>query len=177
MSDDSRDPYIRPEDAVIPPPPRAEARVPDGILPPPSAETPIPDGLIPPSPPETPIPEGLLSAAPVIPPPPAESAIPDAVIPPPPPEAMLPSTRRSRPKPAILTGDQPAPVAEDWAQPSVAPEAPTSGGYGALTFVIFAFLIVLLVAAIAGAVYLGTNVSFALSTDGPATVTAALWHG
>lgn len=156
MSGDSRDPYIPSEDAVVPPPP---------------AEIPIPDGLIPPPPPESAIPDA------VIPPPPSESAIPDAVIPPPPPEAMLPSTRRSRPKPAILTGDQPSPVAEDWAQPSVAPEAPTSGGYGALTFVIFAFLIVLLVAAIAGAVYLGTNVSFALATGEPAMVAVAMWHG
>ena len=156
MSGDSRDPYIPSGDAVVPPPP---------------AEIPIPDGLIPPPPSESAIPDA------VIPPPPSESAIPDAVIPPPPPEAMLPSTRRSRPKPAILTGDQPAPVAEDWSQPSVAPEAPTSGGYGALTFVIFAFLIVLLVAAIAGAVYLGTNVSFALATGEPATVAGSLWHG
>jgi hypothetical protein len=90
---------------------------------------------------------------------------------------MLPSTRRSRPKPAILTGDQPAPVAEDWAQPSVAPEAPTSGGYGALTFVIFAFLIVLLGAAIAGAVYLGTSVPFAMAPGEPGAVAAAMWHG
>lgn len=145
MSGDSRDPYIRSEDAVIPPPP-SESAIPDAV----------------------------------IPPPPAESAIPDAVIPPPPPEAMLPSTRRSRPKPAILTGDQPAPVADDWAQPSVAPEAPTSGGYGAFSVVIFAFLIVLLGAAIAGAIYLGTNVPFALSAGGSVTVaagTGVLWHG
>lgn len=141
MSGDSRDPYIRPEDAVIPPPP-PESAIPDAV----------------------------------IPPPPPESAIPDAVIPPPPPEAMLPGTRRSRPKPAILTGDQPAPVADDWAQPSVAPEEPTSGGYRALTFVIFAFLIVLLLAAVAGAIYLGTTVSFALST-GPETFAAPLQHG
>lgn len=141
MSSDSRDPHIRPEDAVIPPPPS-----------------------------ETPIPEGLIS------PPPSESAIPDAVIPPPPPEAMLPSTRRSRPKPAILTGDQPAPVADDWAQPSIAPEAPTSGGYGAFSVVIFVFLIVLLGVAIAGAVYLGTNVPFPLSAAEPGAIAGALWH-
>lgn len=144
MSSDSRDPYIRPEDAVIPPPP-PESEVPDAV----------------------------------IPPPPAESEIPDAVIPPPPPEAMLPSTRRSRPKPAILTGDHPAPVADDWAQPSVAPEVPTSGGYRALSAVIFGFLIVLLAAAIAGAVYLGTTVSFALSAGAPdvAAAAATLWRG
>lgn len=142
MSSDSRDPYIRPEDAVIPPPPAESA-----------------------------IPEGLVS------PPPSESAIPDAVIPPPPPEAMLPSTRRSRPKPAILTGDQPAPVADDWAQPSIAPEAPTSGGYGAFSVVIFVFLIVLLGAAIAGAVYLGTNVPFPLSAGEPGVITGSLWQG
>lgn len=156
MSDDSRDPYIRPEDAVIPPPP---------------PETPIPEGLISPAPSESAIPDA------VIPPPPAESAIPDAVIPPPPPEAMLPSMRRSRPKPAILTGDQPAPVADDWAQPSVAPEAPTSGGYGAFSVVIFVFLIVLLGAAIAGAVYLGTNVPFPLSAGEAGAISGPLWHG
>ncbi|MEV7799849.1 hypothetical protein AB0O14_12215 [Microbacterium foliorum] len=155
MSGDSRDPYIRSEDAVIPPPP-AESAIPDAVIPPPPAESAIPDA--------------------VIPPPPAESAIPDAVIPPPPPEAMLPSTRRSRPKPAILTGDQPAPVADDWAQPSVAPEAPTSGGYGAFSVVIFAFLIVLLGAAIAGAIYLGTNVPFALSAGEPGAIAGSLWH-
>ncbi|WP_311258035.1 hypothetical protein [Microbacterium sp. WCS2018Hpa-9] len=176
MSGDSRDPQIPSEEAVNPPPPRAEARVPDGVIPPPPAETPIPDGLIPPPPPETPIPEGLIPAAPVIPPPPAESAIPDAVIPPPPPEAMLPSTRRSRPKPAILTGDQPAPVADDWAQPSVAPEAPTSGGYGVFSVVIFVFLIVLLGAAIAGAIYLATSVPFALGAGEPGAIAGALWR-
>lgn len=132
------------------------------------------DAVIPPAPPEVPIPEGL------IPPPPPESSVPDVVIPPPPPEAMLPVTRRSRPKPAILEGDQPAPVADDWAQPSVAPEVPTSGGYRALTFVIFTFLIVVLVAAIAVAFYLGT-ITFALGS-GPASVTYAAsgaqgWHG
>lgn len=109
------------------------------------------DAVIPPPPREVPIPEGLLS------PPPTESSVPDAVIPPPPPEAMLPETRRSRPKPAILTGDQPAPVAADWAQPSVAPEEPISGGYRALTFVIFALLFAVLAAAVAGAIYLGVT--------------------
>nr|WP_201470732.1 hypothetical protein [Microbacterium hydrocarbonoxydans] len=144
MSDDSNDPYIRPEDAVIPPPP-----------------------------PEAPIPEGLIPSS-------AGAEIPNAVIPPPPPEAMLPETRRSRPKPAILTGDQPAPVAPDWAQPSVAPEVPTSGGYRVLSAVIFVFLIVLLVAAIAGAVYLGTTMPFAQSAGGFEATTAAtvaLCHG
>ncbi|MFJ4999113.1 hypothetical protein ACIP5T_13235 [Microbacterium sp. NPDC088619] len=173
MSGDSRDPYIRPEEAVIPPPP-PEIPIPEGLIPPPPSESAIPDAVIPPPPSESAIPDA------VIPPPPSESAIPDAVIPPPPPEAMLPSTRRSRPKPAILTGDQPAPVADDWAQPSVAPEAPTSGGYGALTFVIFAFLLVLLGAAIAGAIYLGTTVSFALPAGGSETIAAGTgvpWHG
>lgn len=114
----------------------------------------------------------------VIPPPPSESSVPDAVIPPPPAEAMLPATRRSRPKPAILTGDQPAPVADDWAQPSVAPEVPTSGGYRALSVVIFGFLVLLLAAAIAGAVYLGTTTSFASATDAEAiAVLASLRHG
>ncbi|MEV7610463.1 hypothetical protein AB0N61_13365 [Microbacterium sp. NPDC089320] len=144
MSGDSNDPYIRPEDAVIPPPP-PESVVPDAV----------------------------------IPPPPPESAVPDAVIPPPPPEAMPPSTRRSRPRPAILTGDQPSPAADDWAQPSVAPVEPTSGEYRALSVVIFGFLIVLLAAAIAGAVYLGATVTFAQSPDAADVVagTATLWHG
>ncbi|WP_217994748.1 hypothetical protein, partial [Microbacterium hydrocarbonoxydans] len=98
--------------------------------------------------------------------------------PPPPAEAMLPATRRSRPKPAILTGDQPAPVADDWAQPSVAPEVPTSGGYRALSVVIFGFLVLLLAAAIAGAVYLGTTTSFASVADADAiAVLASLRHG
>ncbi|MCS3443268.1 hypothetical protein [Microbacterium phyllosphaerae] len=136
MSGDSRDPYDPSEDAVIPPPPPATA---------------VPDATIPPPPPESSVPDV------VIPPPPPESSVPDVVIPPPPPEAMLPATRRSRPKPAILEGDQPAPVADDWAQPSVAPEVPTSGGYRALTFVIFAFLLLLLAAAIVGAIYLGVT--------------------
>ena len=121
--------------------------------------------------------EGAVPNA-VIPPPPPESSVPDVVIPPPPPEAMLPATRRSRPKPAILTGDQPAPVADDWAQPSVAPEVPTSGGYRALTFVIFAFLVVILVAAIVGAIYLGTA-TFGMSAVDSSSVAgaAASWTG
>lgn len=179
MSGDSRDPQIPSEDAVIPPPPQAGARIPDGVIPPPAAEAPIPEGLIPPPPPETPIPDGLLSAAPVIPPPPADIPSADAVIPPPPPEAMLPSTRRSRPKPAILTGDQPGPAADDWAQPSVAPTVPSSGGYRVLSAVIFIFLFVLLAGAVAAAIYLGTSVTLALPADAPvvAMVVAGLSHG
>ena len=130
------------------------------------------DAVIPPPP--------FASAVPdvVIPPPPPESSVPDVVIPPPPPEAMLPATRRTRPKPAILTGDQPAPVADDWAQPSVAPEVPTSGGYRALTFVIFAFLLLLLAAAIIGAIYLGVT-TFGLSAVDSSSIAAAAasWPG
>ena len=137
-----------------------------------SPEIPSADAVIPPPPSESSVPDA------VIPPPPPESSVPDAVIPPPPAEAMLPATRRSRPKPAILTGDQPAPVADDWAQPSVAPEVPTSGGYRALSVVIFGFLVLLLAAAIAGAVYLGTTTSFASATDAEAiAVLASLRHG
>lgn len=146
MSGDSNDPYIRPEDAVIPPPPR-EVPIPEGLLSPPSTESSVPDAVIPPA---------------------------DVVIPPPPPEAMLPETRRSRPKPAILTGDQPAPVAADWSQPSVAPEVPISGGYRALTFVIFAVLFVVLAAAVAAAVYLGVTT---LGSSTGADVGAALTIG
>ncbi|WP_091227886.1 hypothetical protein [Microbacterium sp. 3J1] len=126
------------------------------------------DAVVPPPPPESSVPDV------VIPPPPPESSVPDVVIPPPPPEAMLPATRRSRPTPAILTGDQPAPVADDWAQPSVAPEVPTTGGYRALSIVIFVFLVLLLAAAIAGAVYLGTTTSFASAAlvDAVAVLTA-----
>jgi hypothetical protein len=152
MSGDSRDPNIPSEDAVIPPPPR-EAPIPDGLLSPPSTEASIPDAVIPPA---------------------------DVVIPPPPPEAMLPTTRRSRPKPAILTGEQPAPVAADWAQPSVAPEVPTSGGYRVLSAVIFGFLLVLLIAAVAAAFYLG-SVTFALGEVFDSVTSAADewrgWHG
>lgn len=125
------------------------------------------DAVVPPAPAASEIPDA------VIPPPPRESGIPDAVIPPPPPEAMLPATRRSRPTPAILTGDQPAPVADDWAQPSIAPEVPTSGGYRALTVVIFAFLLLLLAAAIGCAIYLGAT-TLGLSVGELSTGVAAL---
>lgn len=135
MSDSGTNPEGPEEDAVIPPPP---------------PETPIPDGLIPPEPE---IPESTA----FIPPPPADILPEDAVIPPPPPEAMLPSNRRSRRTPAILEGDQPAAAADDWAEPSIAPPAPSSGGYRGLTVAIFVFLVVLLVAAIAVAVYLATT--------------------
>lgn len=140
MSDDSNNPQNPPADAVIPPPP---------------PETPIPAGLIPPEP-------VIPPSTAVIPPPPADIPSADSVIPPPPPEAMLPSSRRSRPKPAILEGDQPSAVADDWAQPSVAPEVPSSGGYRGLTVAIFAFLLVLLAAAIAVGVYLATTADFTL---------------
>ncbi|MGN7948692.1 hypothetical protein ACTJKH_08095 [Microbacterium sp. 22215] len=130
------------------------------------------DAVIPPPPLATAVPDAT------IPPPPPESSVPDVVIPPPPPEAMLPATRRSRPKPAILEGDQPAPVADDWAQPSVAPEVPTSGGYRALTIVIFTFLLLLLAAAIVGAIYLGVT-TLGLSTVDSISVAgaAASWTG
>jgi len=172
MSGDDSDRQIPtdPRDVVVPPPP-AEGAVPDAEIPPPPSESSVPDAVIPPPPPESSVPDA------VIPPPPPESSVPDVVIPPPPPEAMLPATRRSRPKPAILTGEQPAPVADDWAQPSVAPEVPTSGGYRALTFVIFAFLIVILVAAIVGAIYLGTTTLGMSAGVVPALSSAAPWLG
>jgi hypothetical protein len=73
------------------------------------------------------------------------------VVPPPPPE-----TRRDRPRrtPAILDGEQPAAVADDWAQRSIAPEAPETGAYRGVAVVIFAFLFLLLVGAVAVGVYL-----------------------
>lgn len=130
------------------------------------------DAVIPPPPIASAVPDA------VIPPPPPESSVPDVVIPPPPPEAMLPATRRSRPKPAILEGDQPAPVADDWAQPSVAPEVPTSGGYRTLTFVIFAFLLLLLAAAIVAAIYLGvTTLGLSAVDSFSVTGAAASWTG
>lgn len=110
------------------------------------------DAVIPPPPPEIPIPDGLLA-------PPSEIPPADAVIPPPPP-ATRRSFDRPRPTPAILEGEQPAAVADDWAQPSVAPEVPTSGGYRVLTIVIFAFLFLLFVAAIVVGVYLLNTTSF-----------------
>jgi hypothetical protein len=119
---------------------------PDQSLPPEEPVIAPADAVIPPPPPEIPIPDGLLS------PPPSEGSIPDAVIPPPPPEARLRSAER--PRPAILQGDQPAAVADDWAKPSVAPEVPTSGGYRGLTVAIFAFLLILLAAAVVTGIYL-----------------------
>jgi hypothetical protein len=106
------------------------------------------DVVIPPPPPEIPIPDGLLT-----PPPEPEIASADAVIPPPPPETLRRSDR-PRPTPALLDAEPPPAVAEDWAKPSVAPEVPTSGGYRGLTVAIFAFLFVLLVAAIVTGAYL-----------------------
>ena len=141
MSRDSTDPQVPPADAVIPPPP---------------PETPIPDGLIPPA---SAVPESTA----VIPPPPADIPPADDVIPPPPPEAMLPATRRSRPTPAILLGDQPAPAADDWNEPTITPEIPSSGGYRGLTIAIFVFLLVLLAVGIAAVVYLATTTSFAMA--------------
>lgn len=120
------------------------------------------DAVVPPPPPETPIPAGLMSPPFDIPPASADIPPADAVIPPPPPEAMLPSRRSAR-TPAVFEGEQPTAAADDWAQPSVAPEVPSSGGYGVLSAVIFILLFVMLAAAIAAAVYLGANTSFALA--------------
>ncbi|KJQ55471.1 hypothetical protein [Microbacterium sp. SA39] len=119
------------------------------------------DTVIPPPPPEIPIPDGLLT------PPPSEGSVPDPVIPPPPPEARLRSSER--PRPAILQGDQPAAVADDWAKPSVAPEVPTSGGYRGLTVAIFAFLLLLLLGAVAVGIYLLSTGSFPFFTFGAAS--------
>lgn len=108
------------------------------------------DAVIPPPPPETPIPEGLLA--------PPSREIPSAadVIPP------APEMRRrngDRPTPALLQGEAPPAAAADWATPSVAPEVPTTGGYRAISAAIFAFLLVLLLAAVALVIYLATNTS------------------
>lgn len=110
------------------------------------------DAVIPPPPPEIPIPADLLT------PPPLDIPPASAVIPPPPPETLRRSS--DRPRPAILDGPQPAAVAEDWAKPSVAPEVPTSGGYRGLTVAIFAFLLLLLVAAVSVGIYLLSTGSF-----------------
>jgi hypothetical protein len=138
---------------------------PDQSLPPEEPAIAPADAVIPPPPPEIPIPDGLLS------PPPLESSIPDAVIPPPPPEARLRSAER--PRPAILEGDQPAAVADDWAKPSVAPEVPTSGGYRGLTVVIFAFLLLLLVSAVVAGIYLLSTGSFPFFVFGDAAASLA----
>lgn len=106
------------------------------------------DAIIPPPPPEIPIPDGLLA------PPPADIPPADAVIPPPPPETRRRSTDHRRATPAVLDGEQPSAAADDWALPSVAPEVPTSGTYRGLTVVIFAFLILLLVAAVGVGIFL-----------------------
>ncbi len=124
------------------------------------------DVVIPPPPPEIPIPEGLLN------PPPTESSVPDAVIPPAPVEARLRSAER--PRPAILDGDQPAAVADDWSKPSVAPEVPTSGGYRGLTVAIFAFLFLLLVVAVVLLVYLLSTGSFPFPVSDAAVVPIGL---
>lgn len=112
------------------------------------------DAVIPPPPPEIPIPDDLLT------PPPSESSVPDAVIPPPPPETRRRSADRTRPTPSVLEGEQPAAAADDWAEPSVAPQVPTSGGYRGLTIAIFTFLLLLLVAAVAVLIYLVSSGSF-----------------
>lgn len=125
---------------------------PDEPRSPEEAAIPPADAVIPPPPPEIPIPEGLLT------PPPSEIPVADAVIPPPPPETRLRSSER--PRPAILEGDAPAAVAEDWAKPSVAPVEPTSGGYRGLTVAIFAFLFLLLAVAVGLLVFLLSTGSF-----------------
>ncbi|WP_226534148.1 hypothetical protein [Microbacterium paraoxydans] len=127
------------------------------------------EAVIPPPPPDIPIPDGLLS-------PPPSAAIPpaDAVLPPPPSETRRRSDR-PRPTPAILDGEPPAAVADDWARPSVAPEAPTSGSYGGLTVAIFVFLFVLLIAAIGLVVFLLNTVSFPWAgADGGETLAVVL---
>ena len=126
-------PAALPEDATaVARPDSDQGAVPEMVIPPAEA-------VIPPPPPETPIPEGLLT-----PPPESVSAAESAVLP-------APTTRRAereRPTPRILDGEQPAAVADDWAQRSIAPEAPDTGAYRVLAGAIFAFLIVLLLAAV-----------------------------
>ncbi|WP_337001338.1 MULTISPECIES: hypothetical protein [unclassified Microbacterium] len=106
------------------------------------------DVVIPPPPPEIPVPDGLLA------PPPAEIPPADAVIPAPPPETRRRSAEHRRATPAARDEDQPSAAADDWALPSVAPEVPTSGSYRVLTVVIFAILILLLVAAVGVGIFL-----------------------
>ena len=155
------EPEIAPADVVIPADPDAPVTSEEPEIAP-------ADIVIPPPPPEIPIPEGLLN------PPPSEIPVADAVIPPPPPETLRRSDR-PRPTPAILEGDQPAAAADDWSQPSVAPEVPTSGGYRGLTVAIFAFLFALLVVAIVLLAYLlGTGRYPFFVFDDAAALTAVL---
>lgn len=150
----------QPEEPVIPEqtpsleemPSSESADLPEGLELSDESLIPPADVVIPPPPPEIPIPDGLLT------PPPSDIPSVDAVIPPPPPATRR--ADRARPTPAILEGEPPAAVADDWALPSVAPEVPTSGGYRVLTVVIFAFLFLLLVAAIIVGVYLLNATSF-----------------
>lgn len=141
MSDDSG---RTPEEPVVP----DEAAVADDAVVPEAPEIPPADVVIPPPPPEIPIPDGLLSE------PPTEASTDDALIPPPPAERRRRSAHRSRQTPEMLDGEPPAAAADDWSQPSVAPEVPTSGGYRGLTVAIFAFLFLLAVAAIGVIVFL-----------------------
>jgi hypothetical protein len=141
-------------------------------------QDPTRDAVVPPSPPETPIPEGLIPPSPSIPgapeaetPPPPHIPPADDVIPPPPPEAQLRSTRRPTPVADASSDDRPAAVADDWAQPSVAPEAPTSGGYRVLSGVIFLVLTLVLLGAIAMGVFLATTTSFPWSSGDGASLT------
>lgn len=162
MSDVSGTP---PEEPVVPEgadlPDAREAMPAEPLIPP-------ADVVIPPPPPEIPIPEGLLAepASDI----PSDVSSVDAVVPPPP--ATRRGSDRARPTPAILEGEPPAAVADDWSQPSVAPEAPTSGGYRVLTVVIFAFLFVLLVAAIIVGVYLLNTTTFPFAGADEAVTTA-----
>lgn len=139
-----------------------DGRIPDDAAVPEEPVIPPADVVIPPPPPEIPIPEGLLSE------PPDDASADDALIPSPPAERRRRSADRSRPTPAILDGEPPAAAADDWSQPSVAPEVPTSGGYRGLTVAIFAFLLVLAVAAIGVIVFLlnTSGLPFLSSADG-----------
>lgn len=137
------------------------ADLPEGLDLPDESLIPPADVVIPPPPPEIPIPEGLLT------PPPSDIPSADAVLPPPPPATRR--ADRARPTPAILEGEPPAAVADDWALPSVAPEVPTSGGYRVLTIVIFAFLFLLFVAAIVVGVYLLNTTTFPFAGADAAT--------
>lgn len=138
-----------------------ESAVPDGVALPDGGALPDAtgpdiapaDAVIPPPPPETPVPEGLLAA-------PADTA-----------SDVVPPTRRSersRPTPAILQGAQPAAAADDWSQRSVAPEAPQTGSYRVLAGVIFAFLFLLLAAALVTLVVLITTVGLPFAGGDPA---------
>lgn len=154
------DPETTPDPEVAPSPADAPPTLPEPVIPPPPAEIPIPDDLIPPPSSAAAIADATVS------PPPVDIPPADAVIPPPPPEAMISTRRSNRPAPFANTDDAPAAASEDWAQPTMTPEVPSSGGYRALTAAIFAFLFILFAGALALVIYLATSTRLDFSTLG-----------